>query len=609
MRVPLGPGSKETLTPGSSPGQGLAFSLCEGRGEDGYSGNAGFGVDTCPSPSPKGRGEVGSLERAVIDSWIQTQIRQLTLEQKVGQMLMAGFPGTTLTPEVAHVVKRCHLGGVMLWEANVESPAQTAALTADLRRVSAEDAGLPLFVCLDQEGGAVSRLDGPATVMPSAMALGATRSLDHVRAWARALGAEMRALGIDVDFAPVLDVNSEPANPVIGIRSFGDSPSLVAEMGVATIEALHEAGIMATAKHFPGHGGTATDSHLDLPVIRRNRELLRAVDLPPFQAAIASGVEIIMTAHAVYPALASDHLPATISSEILTDLLRNRMGFQGLIVTDALVMSAIADRYTLAEAAVQSILAGADLALVLTTLDEQVQVFEELLQAVRRGEISEARIDASVSRILAAKARLASTPTVDGLDFAIWPIEEHRRLARDIAHDSITLVRNDAGLLPLRLQNGERLGVVEFGRARFSPVEDPVCENGWLRRLFNERYPNVRHLCLDPALKGGESEMGSIVAECDVLVVVTRNANIIRRQSALVRRIVDSGKPTVVAAVRGPYDVMSFPSVGSYVVSYGDAPACLEALAEVLFGDHLPKGKLPVAIPGLFPYGHGLEGF
>ncbi len=552
---------------------------------------------------------MGSLERAVIDSWIQTKIRQLTLEQKVGQMLIAGFPGTTLAPEVAHVVQHCHLGGVMLWEANVESPAQTAALTAGLRRLSAGDAGLPLFVCLDQEGGAVSRLDDPATIMPSAMALGATRSLDHVRAWARALGAEMRALGINADFAPVLDVNSEPANPVIGVRSFGDSPSLVAEMGVASIEALHEAGIMATAKHFPGHGGTTADSHLDLPVIRRSRELLRAVDLPPFQAAIARGVDMVMTAHAVYPALASDHLPATMSGEILTDLLRNKMGFQGLIVTDALVMSAIAERYTLVEAAAQSIQAGADLALVLTTLDEQVQVFEELLQAARRGEISETRIDASVSRILAAKARLAFTPTVDGLDFAAWPIEEHRRVARDIARDSVTLVKNEAGLLPLRLQRGERLGVIEFGGARFSPVEDPVCENGWLRRLFNGRHANLCYLCLDPTLKGCEAEMGSIVADCDVLVVVTRNANIIRQQSNLVRRIVESGKPTVVAAVRGPYDVMSFPAVGSYVVSYGDAPASLEALVGVLFGDCPPKGRLPVAIPGLFPHGHGVEGF
>lgn len=513
----------------------------------------------------------------------------------------------------------------MLWEANIGSGIggleQTGELIADLRRLSAADSGLPLFVSIDHEGGAVERLKPPATALPSAMAVGATRSIEHVRAWARVIAAEIRALGINVNYAPVLDVNSEPGNPVIGIRSFGESPALVAEMGSAAIATLADHGIVTTAKHFPGHGAATVDSHLDLPVIKRDRRQMETIDLIPFQAAIDGGVETIMSAHAVYPALADDHLPATMSHEVMTTLLRHRMGFRGLVITDALVMRAIAERYALGQAAVLSVQAGADIVLTLTTLEEQVDVFDELLRAVKRGEISTARVDESVARILAVKRRLmldTRRGELVGPDSAYWPpglendgsgIEERRNIAREIARDAITVVKNDERLLPLRLLENERLGLIEFAGARFSPVEDGACSDGALARLLTERHINTGYLCLDSSFRDGWPALDSFVQDSDVLVVATRNALLVREQGALVEQVLNSGKPVVMVALRNPHDIMMFPSAASYVVSYGDSPASLEAVVALLFGDRQPGGKLPVTIPGLFAYGHGLDGF
>lgn len=560
----------------------------------------------------KARALTETAGSALQDAWIRDNLHHLTLEQKVGQMVVAGFPGAMLTPEVAEMVRRGHLGGVMLGGTNIKTPAQVAALVHDLQRLSVSDVGLPLFVCVDQEGGVVSRLGPLATSMPSAMALGATRSADYAYACALATARELRALGVNVNFAPVLDVNSEPANPVIGTRSFGDSPSLVAEMGVAVIAGFRDGDILATAKHFPGHGGSEVDSHLDLPVIRHSRRLLDSVDLVPFREAIAHGIDMIMTAHAVYPALANDRLLATVSHQILTDLLRRQMGFEGLVITDALVMQAIAGRYSLAEAAVLSIKAGVDVVLVLGTLDEQVQVCDEILRAVKEGEVSETVVEDSVARILGAKFGLTSCSVFDervGSDFAHWPLKDHQKIADEVARRSITLVKDDDRLLPLHLQGGERLGLVEFAPASFSPVEGAACSDGCLRQLVAERHGSFDYLCLDVAPQGAEAVLASFVEGVDVVVVVTRNAHLIEEQAAMVRRILEHGKPVVILAARNPYDLVSFPAASVYVASYGDCPASLKAAVAVLFGDDEPQGKLPVAVPDLFPCGWGLEGF
>ena len=546
------------------------------------------------------------------ETWIRNKLSALTLEQKVGQMITAGFPGTILTPEVVAMITHCHLGGVMLSGANIKNPGQVADLNDAIQRVAIADASLPLFITVDQEGGTVNRLRYPATVMPSAMALGATRSIADVEECTRAAATEMRAVGINVNFAPVLDVNSEPTNPVIGVRSFGDSPSLVSEMGATVIKALHERGVMATAKHFPGHGDAKIDSHLGLPVILRSQELLRSVDLVPFEEAIASGVDMIMSAHAVYPTLTNTLLPATMSSELLIDLLRHEMGFSGLTITDALVMRAIADRYSLAEAAVLSVQSGADIVLTLGTLEEQNYVFDELVRAARRGDIAESAIDASVARILAAKWSITVDSVMDdsrGTHFADWPSEVHRRIARDAARRSVTLLKNDDHLLPFGSHNNERLGLIEFARSCFSPVEGDVYDDCSLYNLLSQRYANVRYIESDIVPTGGNDALRNFVEESDVIVVATRNAHTIKDQAATVRRIQEYGKPMVVLALRSPYDIMEVPSVSSYVASYGDSSVSLEATVASLFGDYKPSGKLPVSIPNLFSFDHGLDDF
>jgi beta-N-acetylhexosaminidase len=489
--------------------------------------------------------------------------------------------------------------------ATLSNGLQLAALAPPL--------GIPLQISVDQEGGSlVARFGAPATQMPGNMALGAGRSAADARRSARVIGTELAAVGVTQDYAPVSDVNVNPNNPVIGIRSIGSDPTLVSDLVVAQVRGYHAGGVSAVAKHFPGHGDTGVDSHFGLPEVTHTREQMDAIDLPPFRAAIAAGVDTIMTAHVVLPAIDPD-VPATMSHEILTGLLRDELGFDGLIVTDALDMGGATATYPPDVAPVRALLAGADQLLIPPQMDT---AYGAVLAAVQSGQISTRRLDASVYRILLHKFRhgLFRSPFVDP-DAAtqVMGAPQHITDAQAITDRTTTLVKNDAGLLPV--EAGPRSVLVAgWGVTTTQTLATALGARGATTQVL-ESGTTPTATAIDSAVAAAQ--------DADLVVVSTNNAYAVdastgqpttaaAAQTRLVRALLATGTPVVVAAMRNPYDVASFPEAPTVVDTYGYTAGQVESLVRVLFGEVDPTGRLPVSIPGtngtgeLFEYGHGL---
>jgi beta-N-acetylhexosaminidase len=330
----------------------------------------------------------------------------MTLKEKIGQLMIAGFNGTAPPKGILSLIKEYQLGGVILFKRNLANPSQIAKLCDSLQKASPH---VPLFICIDHEGGQVSRLPKPFTVLPSQAVVGTCNSVELAYSIGEIMANELKAVGINFNLAPVLDVNTNPDNPAIGDRAFGKSASLVCTMGLAIIAALQDNGVLACAKHFPGHGDTATDSHEELPVVNRTLEQLREVELRPFQHAMINGLRALMTAHVKYPTL-DDARPATLSRKIIGKLLRSSMKFDGLVLTDDLEMKAITQEYGPDDAAIKALQAGADLLLVCHSEDRQVAILEAILKAVKKGWLSEKQLDLSLLRILSFKQRHMNLP-------------------------------------------------------------------------------------------------------------------------------------------------------------------------------------------------------
>lgn len=355
----------------------------------------------------------------------------MKLAAQVGQLLSVGFDGTAVPEQLRARVAAGEVGGVMLFRPNIADPVQLAGLVANLRRLAPADA--PLLVSIDQEGGVVQRVRAPATVWPPMLAVGAAGDPARTTAVGRALGDELAALGIGWDFAPVLDVHTNPDNPVIGDRAFGTHPAPVAEQALAFWRGLRGAGLVGCGKHFPGHGDTRTDSHLELPVVPHDLDRLRRIEVAPFAAAARAGVEAFMTAHVLYPALDPDR-PATLSRRIATDLLRGELGFRGVLVSDDLGMKAVADRYGIEELAVGAIEAGCDHLLVREPAERQVAAFEAILRAAEKDGVLRARVAESAARVAALKAACTvPMPAPAAMLASLLGTPAHRALAGSFA--------------------------------------------------------------------------------------------------------------------------------------------------------------------------------
>ncbi|HYU84791.1 MAG TPA: glycoside hydrolase family 3 protein [Kribbellaceae bacterium] len=549
----------------------------------------------------------------------------MSLEEKVGQLFVlfaygpgAGAPdarNTSLygvaTP--AEVVRKYHPGGWIYFSArgNVVDPVQLATYSNDLQRTATTSGSrVPLQIATDQEHGVVTRIGPPATQFGGNMAQGASRSTDDARTVGAITGRELRAMGINQDYAPVADVNVNPLNPVIGVRSFSSHPDLAADLTTAmTLGLQKDGGVLATAKHFPGHGDTKDDSHTALPTINHTREQWETIDAPPFRAAIAAGIDSIMTAHIVVPALDPSGDPATLSRPILTGVLRGELGFRGVIVTDALEMAAVRQQYGDAEAVVRAIEAGADQVLLPPAPDLQ---FDAVLNAVRSGRISEQRINESVYRLLLNKVThgIMTDPFVDTSKVMdVVGTTDSLAAAQAVTDKTTTLVKNDAGLLPLSNQPRSVL-VTGWGVTTTQTLATKLAARGAVTTVY-QTGAAPSDTAIQTAVDKGTAN--------DVTVVLTMKAwdtiltDKLGKQQQLVKSLLATGKPVIVVAVRDPYDIAYFDTAPTYLATYSYTGVAMESLARVLYGEVAPQGKLPVDIPvagdpstPLYPFGHGL---
>jgi len=509
----------------------------------------------------------------------------MDLKDLIGQMVWMGFHGTEPSEEVERLICDHRVGGVVLFSRNVRTPKQVRELTDSLREL-AERSGheLPLVVAVDQEGGGVSCLKDGFTQFPPPMAMGATRSPGVVRRAFEVIGRELRTVGVGVDFAPVLDVNTNPENPIIGTRSFGDDPELVAKLGEEAVRGLQDEGVAATAKHFPGHGDTSLDTHLVLPRVGHPTERLRKVELLPFSKAVDAGVRAVMTTHIVFEAL-DPELPATVSPKVLTDLLRGEMGFDGMVVTDCLEMKAM-ERFW-PEAPFMALRAGADVALISHTYELQVEALKLLRRAVEEGRLRMDTVSASVGRISALKrrVRIPSIPADEVPDLVGRPEDE--AFCRRLSRSAFTLVRG-MDLLPLRPSPGDRLLLVLPEGERSS--WDILVEG------LTGRYPKAEVLRVGTE-PSEEDVRGAVeLASGAVAIVVSKNSHLNPAYAGLLRALGDTSKSLIVLGVGTPYELGVLPERAAYLAVYGSQPQLLESAVEVLSGKIRPCGKLPVSL-------------
>jgi len=511
----------------------------------------------------------------------------MTTDQKVGQLIMIGFDGTTVDAELRRLITEYHIGGVILFARNVQSPEQVARLTNELQKIALESGYPGLFIAIDQEGGRVARLteDTGFTEFPSAMAITATGDPENARRMAAAMAAEMRAVGINVDFAPDLDVNNNPSNPVIGTRSFSSDPAKVAEYGIAFAKGLQENGVLAFGKHFPGHGDTGVDSHIDLPRVPHDRTRLDDVELFPFKAAIQADFAGIMSAHVTFPAIdPTPGMAATLSRPVLTGLLRDELGYRGLIVTDSLEMGALAaNGYPPPVGAPLALAAGADILLFNRDHVMHREAFTGLLQMIEDCRVSQEQLDASVRRILDAKRKfdilyptLIAEPAKAGESTAT---AEHHALASELARKAISLLKDEASLLPLQLN--ERLLVIETPAAKgLGTLLDATT-----LEINNDPDENAIIAALHMALSAHK------------IVVATTDVSFYPAQVKLVTELQAKNPNVIIVSVRTPYEISVLPMVPTALVAYGSNLPTLRAIADVLTGKSEASGVLPVTLP------------
>ncbi len=514
----------------------------------------------------------------------------------VGRLLLLSFEGTEAPLTQLAAVRPA---GFIFFASNAEGAAQTRALT---RRLQAA-ADYPLLFGIDQEGGTISTLrpgdeaDGWA-LFPGNPALGAAGDPALARAVGEAIGLELAFAGFNLNFAPVVDVVSEPDNPVVGGRSFGSSPALVGTLGAAFAAGLEDAGVAAVAKHFPGHGGTLTDSHLSLPVVTRSREGLGRLELSPFRALIDAGVPAVMSAHVVYPALGD--LPATLSESILSGLLRRELGFDGVVITDALNMRAITDRYGPGEAALRSVQAGADLLLVVGDEAVQNEVYRTLQEALEDGRLSRNRVLEALSRTsrLAERYPLQNAPRPDA--------PAHRALAQKVAHRAATLLWND-GALPIHA--AQQVLVV-------APQPRGYGDAQHLGSVFKAVGRGVRSVVVSEQPTTAErAEAVQKAATADVVVLASYHGfgAFPEGLAALEAALAATNKPLVVVALGNPDDARFFSArPDAYAAVYGYRDANLRAARDLLLGRRRPGGRLPVPVgtgSEMFPVGAGMKGY
>jgi len=578
------------------------------------------------------------------EKWAEKTLRKLTLEEKIGQLFMIWVRAQFLnvnSPEYAQLrdsINKYHVGSFAMTVRSEppflyrNQPYEAAVLLNRLQ----QDSKLPLLIAADFERGVTMRLYG-ATEFPHAMAFGAAGKLDYAEEFGRITAEESRAIGVHWNFFPVADVNSNPANPIINTRSFGEDPRQVGDLVAAYIRGARAGGMLTTAKHFPGHGDTATDSHLSVSQVSGDLARLQSVELPPFRKAIEAGVDSVMVAHVTVPALEPDpNRVATTSPKIVNDLLKTQLAFKGVVVTDALDMAGLTLLYAtnIGRAAVETFKAGNDVLIIPADMDASYQA---MLEAARSGEIAPAQLDAAVLKILKLKASLglhkARLTDITQLSERIGK-PANIAVGQRVADDAITLVRDNGKLLPLK-QTGTVAGGLPYHRVEevhnrvvvviFS--DDVRTEAGRaLERQIRARVPDVNVMYVDPRIAAAMSDdvlraVGEAESVIAAVYVIPTAGKVKRTEAglqntvgladatgALLQRILDgAAEKTAVLAMGNPYLAQAFPSVQNYICAFSNAAVSETSAVKVLFGEIEVRGRLPVSIPNIAQRGAGID--
>lgn len=536
-------------------------------------------------------------------------ISYMTVSEQVGQMLMPdirqwnGKVTTTVNEGIKRSIHDQDLGGLILFDKNIVDAKQVTTFTHHLQR---EAGDIPLFLGIDQEGGVVKRIPG-GTNLPGQMALGATRDTVLAKAAGQLTGEELKALGLQVNFAPVLDINSNPDNPIIGMRSFGSDADLVTRLGLATITGLQQSGVMAAVKHFPGHGDTTVDSHLGLPVLTHNRERLEAVELKPFQAAIENGVDMIMTAHIAFPAIDNEHvtslkdgssvaIPATLSKKVLTGLLRDELGYEGLIISDAFTMDAIADHFGENKAVVRAVSAGVDIILM---PQDTSTAHQTLVNAIKSGNISTETIHASVKRILETKSKYGLFEQSDTLANKLAKLndvigsEEHRTVERDIAQRAVTLLASSDGVHPDQIRQGDRVVIVAAEQEQGKQFEKQLKQAAKNLSIKTE---------ISVISQGKTNEALQAMAKADYVILASYQFRNVASQfgwtdyQTLIDEMNRRNQRYTLLSLGNPYETKYLKNVRSGISVYGKQEPNTLAGIKVLLDQLKAGGKLPVKL-------------
>ncbi len=571
------------------------------------------------------------------EKWAEKTLRKLSTEEKVGQLFMVWVRAQFLNrdsetySQLRDDINRYHVGSFAM-TVPVDGPFliksepyEAAMLLNQLQ----QDAKLPLLFAADFERGLTMRLNGP-TIFPHAMAFGAAGKVEYSQAFGRITAEESRAVGIHWNFFPVADVNSNPANPVINTRSFGEDPQQVGDLVAAYVKGAHEGGMLATAKHFPGHGDTATDSHLGVARVNGDLARLKSIELPPFQKAIDAGVDSIMVAHVSVPALEPDpNRVATISTAVVTDLLKRQMRFQGIVTTDALDMAGLTRLYAanVGRAAVEAFKAGNDLLLIPADLDAS---YKAMLQAVGSGEISASRLDESVLKILKTKASLglhkARLVDIAAISSMVGKAQ-NMAAGQQVADDAVTLVRDNSKILPLKsvgtIQGGLPYMTTEETHNHLVVVvlsEDVRTDAGrMLARQVRSRVPDANVIYVDPRVAAGMSEevlkaVGEAQAVIAAIYVIPtpgglkNSVAVADATGTLLSKLMErAAEKTAVVAIGNPYVIADFPAIQTYLCTFSNASVSELSAVKALFGEIPIRGRLPVSIPNVAQRGAGIE--
>ena len=526
-----------------------------------------------------------------IEKQAEKILHHLTLEQKIGQMFLYGFQGKRFNDDVKRLIDEYRPGGFIIFTRNIESEDQLVALNSNIKRVSTAQLGIPAFIAIDQEGGKVLRIKNFGTVLPGNMNLGATRSSTLSFLAGKLTAIDLEMLGINMNLAPVIDVNSNARNEVIGVRSFGDDPDMVATLGAAYISGIQSRRVSATAKHFPGHGNTTGDSHFETPVLDRSVQALNDVDLKPFVSAIDDGVDAIMTAHIAVPSIDPSKRPATLSSKIITGLLREQMGYNGLVISDDMEMRAVTGDEGIGKATVEAIQAGCDVITIVWTDSAKKESYKALLTAVKKGSISEQRINESVKRILTVKLRrklfdATRDPKIEEVRRIVGN-KLHQQISHLIAQRSITLVKNYSNTIPVRTK-GKFVVISPFSYLS-SELKNYGLNNIFVR-VNVKMKKNERKAVLNDALQMSDGVVGYIIGAVDESQATLGNE--LKKKTK---------KPVIVASLDSPYKYSSVKNADAYLCSYSFRSQAITALAKVITGEAEAVGTLPVSLEKQVP--------